>query len=185
VATWAELDRRMKDLARAPGVVFDCRGYPTDAGFALLPHLLDAPEDARWMHTPRNVWPDQTQTTWLEEGWNLRPAKPHVDNIAWIIGPGSISYAESVSGYIAAHAIGPIVGRATAGANGNINPFVLPSGARVSWTGLRVVRHDGSTHHVRGVEPTHPVEPTAEGLAAGRDEELEVALGLVRSQSDR
>ena len=44
-------------LARANGVVFDVRGYPTDAGAGILPHLIDAPEQDRWMHVPKIVGP--------------------------------------------------------------------------------------------------------------------------------
>jgi hypothetical protein len=45
---------------------------------------------------------------------------------------------------------------------------------------MKVTRIDGGQHHIVGVQPTHPVERTLAGIRAGRDEELEVALDLVR-----
>ena len=64
----------------------------------------------------------------------------------------------------------------TAGANGNVNPFQLPGGFRVSWTGMRVMNHDDTQHHVRGVQPTILLEPTIQAVAEGRDEYVEKAL---------
>lgn len=75
------------------------------------------------------------------------------------------------------HALGAIVGAATAGTNGNVATFDVPSGLQVRFTGMRVTRHDGKTpFHLIGVQPTVPVEPTLAGIKAGRDEVLERAL---------
>ena len=42
-ARMPEIAPRLEALAAARGVVFDLRGYPSDAGFGILPHLLAAP----------------------------------------------------------------------------------------------------------------------------------------------
>ena len=77
----------------------------------------------------------------------------------------------------------PIVGSTTAGTNGNVAVFELPSGLRISFTAMRVTRHDGHTPHpLVGVRPDVPVEPTIAGLRAGRDEVLEQGLALARTQ---
>ena len=70
----------------------------------------------------------------------------------------------------------------TAGANGNVNPLALPGGYRVRFTGMRVVKHDGSQHHLVGIEPTVPTERTIEGVRAGRDEYIAKALELIRAR---
>jgi hypothetical protein len=46
---------------------------------------------------------------------------------------------------------------------------------------MRVLKHDGSQHHLIGVLPTVPVEPTIEGIREGRDEVLERAIEIVTS----
>jgi len=56
----------------------------------------------------------------------------------------------------------------------------LPGGYRVSWTGMKTVKRDGSRHHGVGVLPTVAAGRTIQGLAAGRDEVLERPLTLVR-----
>jgi len=84
-------------------------------------------------------------------------------------------------GYVQALQIGAIVGSATAGTNGNINSFHLPSAMTITFTGMRVTPHDGSPFHPLGVRPTVPVEPTLAGIRAGRDEGLDRALDILRA----
>ena len=84
-------------------------------------------------------------------------------------------------GIVEHYGLGEIVGQPTAGANGNVNPFTLPGAYRLAWTGMRVVKHDGSQHHLVGIRPTVPVRRTLEGVRAGRDEFLEEALELTAS----
>ena len=89
-------------------------------------------------------------------------------------------------GIIEHYKLGEIVGSPTAGTNGNVNPFVLPGGYRLSWTGMKVLKHDGSQHHGIGILPTVPCEPTIEGIRAGREEVLEkgieVAMKMIARQ---
>jgi len=58
---------------------------------------------------------------------------------------------------------------------------MVPGGYILSWTGMRVLRHDGTRHHGVGISPTHPVSRTIKGIAEGRDEVLEKALELART----
>ena len=63
-------------------------------------------------------------------------------------------------GIVEAYRLGEIVGETTAGTNGDVNPFTLPGGYTIYWTGMKVLKHDGSRHHGVGVRPTVPVPPT-------------------------
>jgi hypothetical protein len=168
----------LPQLSRAAGVIFDVRGYPTDAGFQILPHLLDASESDRWMHVAKLTGPFGRSAGWLSVGWNMSPRTPHLGGkIVFLTDGRAISYAESVMGYVADRKLGTIVGSPTAGANGNVAVFGVPGGFTISFTGMRVTGHDGRTpHHLVGVKPDIPLEPTIAGLRAGRDEVLEKAL---------
>jgi C-terminal processing protease CtpA/Prc len=88
----------------------------------------------------------------------------------------AISYAESCMGIVEHYKIGEIVGEATAGTNGNVNPLRLPGGYSFTWTGMKVLKHDGSQHHGVGIAPTIPVMRTRAGVASGVDEVLERGL---------
>lgn len=173
----AALQPRLAELAAANAVIFDVRGYPTDAGIAVLQHLITRRERDRWMHVPRFVGPWGELAGWQEHGWDLRPVEPRIaGRVAFLTDGRAISYAESVLGYVADLKLGEIFGGPTAGANGNVNTLLLPTGMTVRFTGMRVTRHDGSPFHTIGVQPTVPVEPTVEGVRAGRDEVLDRAL---------
>jgi hypothetical protein len=56
----------------------------------------------------------------------------------------------------------------------------LPLGYRMVFTGTRVLKHDGSRHHGVGILTTVPVAKTVQGVRAGRDEQLERALSLLK-----
>ncbi len=181
-ATMPEIEKRMQEIAKAPGVVFDLRGYPK-GNHRVISHLLTKAENAKWMKIPKFIYPDREKLAgYLGIGWDMGPAEPHINGkVVFIINGRAVSYAESFMGYIEGHKLAEIVGSPTAGANGNVNPFSLPGDYRISWTGMKVTKHDGSQHHLIGVLPTIPVKRTIKGVAEGRDEFLEKALEVARS----
>jgi hypothetical protein len=183
-APMSQVTSVLDKLAVATAVIFDLRGYPTDAGAQVLPHLVATAEADRWMHVNKIVGPYGESAGWESFGWNLQPRSPRVGGtIVFLTDGRAISYAESVLGYVADRKLGTIVGSTTAGANGNVVAFVVPGGFRIPFTGMRVTGHDGQTpHHLVGVEPDVPMAPTVAGLRQGRDDVLERALALVRGQ---
>lgn len=174
-------ESRVEELAEAEGVIFDLRGYP-NGNHLILSHLSDEPLQSAFWRIPQIIRPDfQEPVEYLESRWNLAPRTPRIGGrIAFITDGRAISYAESVMGIVEHYGLGDIVGGPTAGANGNVNPFTLPGGSRVVWTGMRVENHDRTLLHGRGIQPTHPVERTIAGVREGRDELLEAALDRVR-----
>jgi C-terminal processing protease CtpA/Prc len=174
-------------LAAAEGLIFDLRGYPAQNAIPILSHMLTAPGTSAQWHVPVVTRPDRSDMTFSRGGeWDLQPLRPHLGAPRVFITDGSaISYAESIMGIVEHYRLGEIVGQATAGTNGNINPFTLPGGYRVIWTGMKVLKHDGSVHHGIGIVPTVPVQRSAQGIAAGRDEMLERALEVLDLSAPR
>jgi C-terminal processing protease CtpA/Prc len=170
----------VSELASARGIVFDLRGYPK-IWTEPLAHLIDEPiECAQWL-VPVVALPDRKATTFEQSSWFVEPVKPRfTGKIVFLTDGRAVSAAETYMNLVAFHRLAPIVGEATAGTNGNVNPFVLPGGYYVSWTGMKVLAQDGARHHGVGVQPTVPCARTLAGIAAGRDEQLEKALELVR-----
>ena len=78
--------------------------------------------------------------------------------------------------------IAEFVGEPTAGTNGNVNFINLPGGFNIMWTGMKVVKQDGSQHHLIGIQPTYPVQRTIKAVKDGRDEYLEKAIEILRSK---
>jgi C-terminal processing protease CtpA/Prc len=176
----ADFEAALGKLATARGVVFDLRGYPR-LGSKPLQHLIDrGAESARW-NIPILRRPDFQGVQWNTGGrWTLEPLQPRLPKkIVFLTDGRAISYAESWMGIVEAYKLGEIVGETTAGTNGNINIVPLPGGYRVVFTGMKVLKHDGSRHHGVGIAPTVPVSPTIAGIRAGRDEQLEKALEIL------
>jgi C-terminal processing protease CtpA/Prc len=181
-APMADIAAVIDELAAADGVIFDLRGYP-NGNDAVLHHLTDETIlSARW-NIPLIIYPDHENIAgWNTSGrWVIEPRAPRLSgHVVFLTEGRAISYAESVMGIVEAYQLGDIVGRPTAGANGNVNPLDLVGDFTVYWTGMKVLKHDGSQHHLIGIQPTHPVQRTIAGVRAGIDEDLEAALDLIR-----
>jgi hypothetical protein len=180
-----ELDRIMPELASAKGIVFEMRGYPTQDSLEVLHHLIDQPvRSAQWL-VPITTKPDRHDVSFLRlDSWKLEPKQPRFKGkIAFLVDGRAISYAESYLNIVEYYKLAEIVGEPTAGTNGNVNVFKSPGGYTVIWTGMKVLRQDGSRFAGIGIQPTIPASFTLEGVRAGRDEQLERALLAVKGDS--
>ena len=178
--TWAqekEFDAALPDLASAKGIAFDMRGHP-DVGVAWFSHVTKRPCAARsgsyrgWTAGRDDLRTGRRMEPSTEGAVPRRNRFPH--------NGGAISYAESTMGIVENYKLGEILGETTAGTNGNVNPFTLPGGYNITWTGMKVLKQDGSRHHGVGIRPTIPVSRTQAGVAAGRDEILERGVAVLK-----
>jgi C-terminal processing protease CtpA/Prc len=179
------LTEALPKFQEAKGLIFDCRGYPKSGFFNYFRHLSDHAITSPQWHVPVVTRPDRKGMTFIRPGeWDIRPAEPYLKAPkAFLTGGGAISYAESCMGIVEHYKLGAIVGRPTAGTNGNVNTSTrLPGGYLVYWTGMKVLKHDGSRHHGVGIRPTVPVARTIAGIADGRDEVLEKAIAVVEGR---
>ena len=134
------------------------------------------------MKVSKIIYPDQENIVGFEEsGWKMQQKEPHINGkVVFLINGRAISYCESFMSFIEHYKLAEIVGQPTAGTNGNVNPFLLPGGFKIMWTGMKVLKHDGSQHHLIGIQPTVHVERTIQGVIEGRDEFLEKALEIIK-----
>lgn len=175
----AGLDVDLPRLAVAKGVIFDIRGYPSDVAPRFLSHFSDQTVYSAEWNIPVALRPDRQATTWRTSRWTLPPLAPRITGkVVFLIDGRAISKAEAFMSVIEGARLATIVGETTAGTNGDVNPLVLPSGYTLTWTGLKVVKQDGSPHHGVGIKPTVEVHRTVAGVRAGRDEQLEAALAI-------
>lgn len=172
--------RALPELEQARGIVFDLRGYPKDISTVVISHLIDKPVTCAQWHVPVVTRPDRQKMTFKFSNWKVLPNKPRLKaKLAFVTDGRAISYAETYMGIIEHYKLAEIVGGPTAGTNGNVNSLILPGGYRVVWTGMKVLKHDGSQHHGVGILPTVPVSRTIAGVRAARDELLEKAIKVV------
>jgi Peptidase family S41 len=170
-------------MEKARGLIFDMRGYPgSEMGIDFLRYLAREPMKSAPMLIPIVRYPDHRITDFdASGGWTLSPLTPYLGAKKVFLTNGrAISYSETIMAIVEQYRLGEIVGGPTAGTNGNTNPFAVPGGYQITWTGMKVLKHDGSQHHGVGVGATVPVSRTRAGVADGRDEVLERALSLLK-----
>ncbi|WP_034058269.1 S41 family peptidase [Lacinutrix jangbogonensis] len=172
----------LPELKAAKGIICDMRGYP-NGNHDFISHLLKENDTSKaWLRTPKIIYPDQENMLgYVDTGWEITAKEPFLGDkkVVFIIDGRSISYAESYMSFIEHYNLATIIGQPTAGANGNVNPFALLANYRMSWTGMKVVKHDGSQHHAVGILPDIYVNKTVEGVKSGKDEFLEKAIEVI------
>ena len=173
----------MPELQKAKAIICDLRGYPKATVPFLTQLLKEEDKSGAWMKVPRIIYPDYEKVTYESHGWLLKPTKPRLEaEIVFITHHRAISYAESYMGFVEHYNLATIVGQPTAGTNGNVNPLLLPGGYRIFWTGMRVVKHDGTQHHGVGILPDVPVKRTIKAVTENRDEFLEKAIEVAKEK---
>jgi C-terminal processing protease CtpA/Prc len=111
-------------------------------------------------------------------------ALPFQRPLVVLIGPGSISGAESCAGPLRALGRATLVGERTAGACGALRPVELAPGWTIVLTGWHTVFGPQEWRLNRiGVPPDVAVSPSSADEAAGRDPQLEAALAVLRNPS--
>ncbi len=181
--TTEELDEKIPVLAEARGVIFDVRGYPRlECEFLYL--LSDKKLLSAQWKVPQIIYPDYENLVGFDTSgrWESEALEPQFKGkIVFMTDGGAISYAETIMGIVEAYKLGTIVGETTAGTNGNMNSIELPGGYTFGFTGMKVLKHDGSPHHGVGIIPDVPVKRTIKGIREKRDEYLEKALEIIEN----
>jgi len=170
-------------MEKARGLIFDMRGYPNgEMGIDFLRHLAREPMTGAPTQIPIVRYPDHRITDFDRSGgWTLSPLTPYLGAKKVFLTNGrAISYSETIMAIVEQYRLGEIVGGPTAGTNGNTNSFAVPGGYQITWTGMKVLKHDGSRLHGVGIAATVPASRTQAGVADGRDEVLERALQLLQ-----
>jgi C-terminal processing protease CtpA/Prc len=181
--TNADFVAALPTLERVGSIVFDMRAYP--AGWDIinfLCHLSETTMHSSQRFLPHITRPDREGFVFARSGESvIEPRLPFLKARKVFITDGrAVSVAESLLSVVENYRLGEIVGGATAGTNGNINRIPLLAGFSVTFTGMKVLKHDGSRHHGVGILPTIPMAPTRAGIAAGRDELLDEAIAVAK-----
>lgn len=187
-----EFRRNREALAAAKGVIIDWRwaGNPDPkarpvSALDLVAALTDRPVRSAIFNVPRVVYPDRRDWEFDNGGWPLEPNPPRLGGkVLFIDEPSVVSFGETCMGIVEAYKLAETVGEPTAGTNGNANFLNLPGRYRIMWTGMQVLKHDGSQHHLIGIQPTYPVQRTVKAVREGRDEFLDKAIEVIK-RSDK
>lgn len=186
VISMSKINELLPTLEECKAIICDVRGYP-NSNDKFITHLLQSDDTTQsWMQIPLIAHPDMERVVNFDKyDWThyMNAKEPYLGNkkIIFIIDGRAISYAESFLGYIEGYNLATIIGQPSAGTNGNVNHFKLSGGCGIYFTGMKVLKHNGSQHHGIGILPDIYVEKTIKGVREGRDEFLEKAMEIARN----
>jgi C-terminal processing protease CtpA/Prc len=178
VISWTDLQSHLQELTTAEAIIFDVRGYPSWQTHNIVSYFTHKPVSQMKYRTPAIIYPDRLKIEFLDRPIDtLQPQQPYIAAKKWFLTDGkAISYAEDFLNLVSYYKLGTIVGEPTAGTTGTVNMCYLFGGLSTPWTGMRVMKQDGSLFNGKGVQPTHPVKKTIKGIREGRDEYIEYVL---------
>lgn len=178
-----EFEQQKSKLAYSKAVIYDRRGGGDLILFQAIPYLIKEPVTTAQWNVPLTVYPDRKEVEFHKSNGDIQPKNPFFKSKSILINdPSIVSYGEVLTGIIDHYNLAITVGELTAGCNGNSNCINLPCGYQVMWTGMKVMKHDGSQLYLRGFEPDYPVSKTLQAVKEGRDEYLEKALEVARQE---
>lgn len=181
---WNELEGHIQELAEAKGIIFDVRGYPKWRNIEILKHLTRKTILGVTDGIPRIIYPDREKMSFdYQEPIEYQPSKPFfMGRIVFLTNGKALSYAENVMEIVQYYRLGTIIGDKTAGTTGTINMCYLFGGLMTPWTGMRVLKQDGSLYNGRGVTPDISVRPSIRGIKNNEDELINYALQLINKK---
>jgi len=174
-------DKKMNELANAKAVIYDQRDAYGQNFHYIIPHLIEEPVTSPWWNVPQTIYPNRKNVEFDITNWSTQPKQPlFISKTVIINNPGVVSAGETMMGIIEHYNLATTVGESTAGCNGNINFINLPCGYTIGFTGMKVLKQDGSQHYHVGYEPDYQIYRTIRAIKEGRDEALEKALEIAR-----
>ena len=177
--TEQDFNNKINELANAKAVIYDHRGGGRLSFFQIAPYLIEKPVSSTWWNIPQTIYPDRKEVEFSNSNWDIQPKQPLFKSKTIIINvPAVVSSGETMMGIIDHYHLATTVGETTAGCNGNINIINMPCGYTAWFTGMKVLKHDGSQLYIKGFQPDYPVNKTIQAIKEGRDEYLEKALEI-------
>jgi hypothetical protein len=175
-------DKDWDKFLQAKGIIMS----PFFDAIKIIPHLITEPVRSTDFMVPVHTWPDREKIYFDNNQWMIVPQKPFIDApVIFIINASIVSYGETFLDIIHHYMHGQLVGETTAGTNGNNNFIPLMGGYLMEWTGMKVLKHDGSRLHLVGYEPDYPVERTIRAIKEGRDEYIEKAIEIIKNENSK
>ncbi|MCP3165682.1 S41 family peptidase [Myxococcus qinghaiensis] len=165
----------------AQGLVVDMRGYPGVSNYQIAERLVPAPFQSPIFRYP--VWTGPDAFEMFDSIHTRQPQSnpSYAGPIVLLVGPGTVSAAENFSIMLKGAQRVTVVGRRSAGTNGNITYLLLPGLMSACFTSMEVLHQNRERFHGIGIVPDIEVAPTASDIATGRDPELLRAIEYLRT----
>jgi len=174
-----ELDTK---LTKFKNVIFDMRGYPSYPEMLTLLRQLCHKETFDWgkdkipIISYNPVTKDNNFFIFKTLISESKASPKFYNKIVVLVNDETQSYAEAISEALRVNSDAILIGSNTAGANGDVSFMSLPGNLDLMFSVMVVLIGDGTSMQKVGLYPDIEVNPTIDGIRAGRDELLEKAI---------
>jgi len=181
-----QIDEIMQEHWNTKGLIVDLRTYPsTNFSDSLAKYLISSPKEFTIMSFPNSAKPGEFdyEDPFVSGGSEDGKSGIYKGKVVVLINEHTISHGEFITLLLrkADHSI--VLGRPTAGANGNVVQFYLPGNILTRISGLGVFDPEKGRTQGIGVHPDIYLNPTVDGIVQGRDEYIEKAVELIKNDN--
>src|SRR4030095_1519672 len=158
----ADAHKSMDEVMKAPGLIFDMRGYPNGTAWEIGPRLSEKKNFAvarfrRPFHAATIFDDEDMEGSEPDFAFEQKMPAPkgaiYKGKVVVLINEDAISQSEHTCLFFESAAKVTFIGSATDGANGDVTNLVLPGGIYVSFSGHDVRHADGRQLQRIGTQP--------------------------------
>ncbi|PCL93057.1 S41 family peptidase [Paenibacillus lautus] len=178
-----EIDSIMKKWWDTKGLIVDLRNYPSSSvDYKLAQYLIPSEEEFAKVSLPNRAVPGEYYFEPLTSGKPQRTDdEVFKGKIVILINEHTISNGEFTTMLLRKTENSIVLGRPTAGADGNVFNITLPGNIKTGISGIGVFYPDKKPTQRIGVQPDIRLDPTIEGIMEGRDEYVEKAVEIIKN----
>ncbi|WP_116126626.1 S41 family peptidase [Lewinella sp. IMCC34183] len=163
----------------ARGIIFDLRNYPSLSVNSTLAAFLRA-EATPFVRSTKASMTSPGTFTWTEPVEVSGSVDTYSGPVVVLVSEVTQSAGEFEAMALRAGGRATVIGRRTAGADGNVSRITVPGGLETFISGVGIYYPDRSPTQRVGIVPDIEVPLTVAAIRAGRDEVLERALTFLR-----
>lgn len=176
-----QVHETLNKLKNTKAIIFDVRNYPNGTMYEIADFLNKDKRPFARFTNPDISYPGVYHYTSAYSCGKKNEA-PYAGKVILLFNEQSQSHAEFTIMALQTAPDVTTVGSQTAGADGNVSLITFPGNYQTYMTGIGVYYPDGRETQRVGIIPDIEIKPTMEGLKSGKDEVLEKALDLIRTQ---
>jgi len=180
LGTTLEFRTALAGAAGAAGLIVDMRGYPGANHYEVAQRLICRSFTSALFRIPVLSGPDISSIEEERYFFDPRGNPSFCGPMVLLVGPRTLSAAENFSIMLVDTRRVRVIGRQSAGTNGNVTGPALPGSFLMSFTGMEVLHVDRSRFHGIGIVPHVEVRPRAIDYRDGFDRTLVAAVADLR-----
>lgn len=174
-----DIEAIFEELKNAKAIILDVRSYPKESVYQSLSKYISSESNTFY----RAIYPDLNypgKFIWKEGSKNYSSEElQYSGKVILLTNENSISHAEFMTMCLQAGDNVTTIGRQTSGADGNVSTISMVDGYKTRISGIGIFYPDGTETQRKGVKIDIEVNPTTQGIIAGKDEILERAIEFV------